>query len=121
MMGVAAFQTVVIDEDLQLALAHRRAVEMRQVIDRGPGGVHRRLIHQVDLAEKIGVAGDREGQRGDPAEERHPRGAVLLDQRGHLARELVDGPGVYVHTIPLPVSKCAVGCHSKTLQYVQPM
>ena len=61
-VGVATRQTVVIDKDLQLALAQRRAVEMRQVIDRGAGGVHRRLIEQVDFAEKLRVADDRKGQ-----------------------------------------------------------
>src|SRR6476660_3236550 len=62
MMGVAAFQAIVVDENLQFALAQRRAVEMRQIIDRGAGRVHRRLVNQMNLAEEIGVAGDRERQ-----------------------------------------------------------
>jgi hypothetical protein len=37
MMRVTARQTVIVDKDLQLALAQGGAVEMRQVIDRGAG------------------------------------------------------------------------------------
>jgi hypothetical protein len=32
-MGVAARQTVIINKDLQFALAQRRTVEIRQVVD----------------------------------------------------------------------------------------
>jgi hypothetical protein len=72
----------------------------------------------VDLAKKLGIAGDRERQGGNPAKERHPRRAVLFDQGSHPGREVVDGPGVYTHVIPLPVSNRAIGCHSIALQFV---
>ena len=51
MMGIAVGQAVIVDEYLQLALAQRRAVEMGKVIDRRSGGVHGRLVDQMDLAQ----------------------------------------------------------------------
>jgi hypothetical protein len=39
MMGIAVGEPVIVDEYLELAFTQRRTVEMREVIDRGPGGV----------------------------------------------------------------------------------
>jgi hypothetical protein len=52
MMSIAARQAIVVDKYLKLALAQSRAVEVRQIIDRGTCGVHRRLIDKVYLTEK---------------------------------------------------------------------
>ncbi len=89
-VGVATRQTIVVDEDLQLSLAQRRVVEVRQIVDRGAGGVHRRLINQVDFAEKLRVADDRERQCRQPAKKRHPGRAMPVEQREHLALEAGD-------------------------------
>jgi hypothetical protein len=70
-MGVAAGQTIVVDKDLKLAFAHGRAVEMRQVIDRGACRMHCRLVDQMYLAEKGRVAGGRAIEVGEITEKRH--------------------------------------------------
>ena len=53
---VAAGQAVVINEDSQFPLAHRRAVQMRQVVHGRTGSMHRGLIDEMDLAKQSGVA-----------------------------------------------------------------
>ncbi len=55
---IATRQTVVVDKDLQLALAQRWAVEMRQVIDGSACCVHRRLVNQMNIAKQRGIARD---------------------------------------------------------------
>jgi len=57
-MGVAAGQTVVVDEDLQLAFTHGRIVEMRQEVDRCPSRVHRGLIDEVEVAQQRRIVND---------------------------------------------------------------
>ncbi len=99
-VGVAAGQTVVIDKDLQLALAQRRVVEMRQVVDRGTGGVHRRLIDQMHFAEKLRVAGDRKGQGRQTAKERHARRTMPVKQRQHIAPKVAHR--IRLHLVAIP-------------------
>ena len=69
---IAARQTVIVDQNLELALAQRRTVEMRQVIDCRAGRVHGRLVDQMYLTEKGWVARRRTRHRGQAFEERHP-------------------------------------------------
>ena len=52
MVRIAAGQPIIVNKYLKLALAQRWAVEVRQIIDGGTGGVHRRLIDKVYLTEK---------------------------------------------------------------------
>jgi hypothetical protein len=72
MVRIAAQQAIVIDEYLKLALAHCRAVEVRQIIDGGARGVHRRLIDKMYLTEKRRIAGGRVIEGSEVAEEWHP-------------------------------------------------
>jgi hypothetical protein len=64
MMGIAIFEPIIVDEYPELALSQCRTVEMRKMIDRRPGSVHRRLIDQMDLAQEPGVARHRARQAG---------------------------------------------------------
>ena len=89
MMAVAAGETVVVDENPQLAPAQRWAVEMGKVIDGGAGGMHRRLIVQVDLAENERIARDRRRRVGKLAEEGHARGAMTGQDRGDRPWKIV--------------------------------
>jgi len=52
MVRIAAGQPVVVNKYPKLALAQRWAVEMRQIINGGTCGVHRRLIDKVYPTEK---------------------------------------------------------------------
>src|SRR5439155_13025020 len=58
-MGIAAGEAVIVDEYLELAFAQRRAVQMRQMVHRGAGGMHRRLVDQMYATEKARISGDR--------------------------------------------------------------
>ena len=50
-MGIVTGQPIVVDINLQLAFAQSRAVEMRQIVNRGARGVHCRLVYEVYLSE----------------------------------------------------------------------
>jgi hypothetical protein len=54
----------------------------------------------MDIAEKDGVTGNQERQCREAAEKRHPRRAVLLDQRNHPGREIVDRRNCRRRAIP---------------------
>ena len=84
---IATRQTVVVDKDLQLALAQRWAVEMRQVIDGSACCVHRRLVNQMNIAKQRGIARDITRQRRETLEERHARRPVLRRDRRDLHRK----------------------------------
>jgi hypothetical protein len=62
MMGIAICEPVIVDEYPKLAPAQCRAVEMRKIINRRAGCVHGRLVDQVNLAQKAGVARQRTTQ-----------------------------------------------------------
>src|SRR6516162_7075455 len=51
MVRIATRQAVIVDENLELAFAQRRAVEMRQIIHRRAGRMHGRLVDQMYPAE----------------------------------------------------------------------
>ena len=72
MVGVSARQAIVVDKYLKLALAQGWAVEVRQIINGGTCGVHRRLIDKVYLTEKCRIAGGRVVEGREIAEEGHP-------------------------------------------------
>ena len=77
-MGVAAWQTVIIDKDLQLALAQRRTVEIRKIVHCRTGRMHGRLVDQIYLAEQRRVARYRARQPGEAAKKWHSRGPVFF-------------------------------------------
>src|SRR6266436_6997343 len=77
-VGVAVRQTVIIDKDLQLALAQRRAVEMRKIVHCRTGRMHGRLVDQIYLAEQRRVVSCRARQRCEAAKKWHTRRPVLL-------------------------------------------
>jgi predicted chitinase len=72
MVRVSARQAIVVDKYLKLALAQGWAVEVRQIINGGTCGVHRRLIDKVYLTEKCRIAGGRVVEGREIAEEGHP-------------------------------------------------
>jgi hypothetical protein len=90
MMGIPSNQTVVVNEYLELAFAQSGAVKMRQIVNCGTRGVHRRLIDQMDLTEKSRVAGDGAIQSLQVFEKRHPRRAMPLCDLFYCDREFVD-------------------------------
>src|SRR5271170_5474517 len=110
-VGIATRQTIIIDVYLQLPLAQRRAVEMWQIIDSRARGVHGRLVDQMDFTEQLRVACNRERQLRQVPEKRHPRRAMLIQQRQHRAREAVD---LRLETRQVLVSNSATHCHSIT-------
>ena len=67
MMGVVARQTVIIDKNLQLALAQRKTVEMWKTVHCRTGRMHGRLVDQMYLAEPRRIARCRARQRGEAA------------------------------------------------------
>ena len=89
MVRIAARQTVVIDKDLQFALPHRRVVEMRQVVNGRPRGMHGRLINQIQRPEHLGIGGDRGGQCCKALEEGFVRwpmsGGYRVDRRREIS------------------------------------
>jgi hypothetical protein len=93
MMRITARQAIVVDKYLKLALAQGRAVEMRQIIDRGTCGVHRRLIDKVYLTEERRVAGGCVVERREIAEKGHPRRAMLLGKHTYRRRKFIDCVG----------------------------
>jgi hypothetical protein len=51
MMHVTICEPVIVNKYSELAFAQRRGVEMGQMINCSAGGVHRRLIAQMDLTQ----------------------------------------------------------------------
>jgi len=69
---IATRQAVVVNENPELALAHRRTVEVRQIIHCRAGRMHGRLVDQMYLTEKGWVADRRTGHGGQAFKKRHP-------------------------------------------------
>jgi hypothetical protein len=112
---IAACQTVIVDQNLELALAQRRTVEMGQVIDCRAGSVHGRLVDQMYLTEKGWVARRRTRDLGQAVEERHPRRSMSLEHRGHRIGELVDRAEPRLGVIRFRVCRFAQSSHWKSL------
>src|SRR3954453_8764147 len=117
MVGVAPRKAVIVDENLQFALAECRVVEVRQAIHRGSGGMHGRLIDEMHIAEEFGVAGHRQRQRLHAPKKRHARRPVLLDHVDHGSRKHLDRFVVRLDHIPtLQLDDGGLHSHSTTLQ-----
>ena len=86
MVGIAIRQPVVVDEDLQLALAHRRIVQMRHIVNSGAGRMHGGLINQMQFPEHLRITGDLARQNAQIVKEWRVRRPVFLrdgiDDRG---------------------------------------
>src|SRR3954470_20305177 len=90
MMRVALGKTIIVNEDLQLAFAQPWAIKVRQVVNRGARRMHRRLVDQMHIAQKIRIACDRQGQAADVPKEWHARWPMLLDDFNESGRKSVD-------------------------------
>src|SRR5215469_10573529 len=88
MMHVAIREPVIVYKYSELAFAQRRAVEMGQMINCSAGGVHRRLVDQMDLAQQLRVARHCAGQTGHAAKEWHSRRSVVRQHRGDKVRQV---------------------------------
>src|SRR5216683_850282 len=93
-MGIAPRQTVIVNKNPKLALAQRRAVEVRQVVYCRTGRVHGRLVDQMYLAEETRVTRCGARHRCEAVEEWHSRRPMLLEQCLHRIGECCDRIGL---------------------------
>src|SRR5690348_6456051 len=103
MVRIAARQAVVVDENLELALAQRRTVEVRQMIYCRAGRVHGRLVNQMELPEKGRVPRRRTGHGGQAFKERHSWRSMAVEHDGHRIGETLDRTELRLGVIRSPV------------------